>query len=163
MLLRSASYTPSINTSQAYLGLFRTFEEASHFLEEYGLRLRQRCRGVLGLDQCEYNLPWARTMDIPGVLAQDGRDLIPSDSLSIALGGGIDDCVCSWGSSFFTHGRYLQGHGQAPSLSIISAGILISKACANRRAPMMRTHPRHRPPLSCQPWTPRRPTAQNPQ
>jgi len=75
--------------SQVYL--FRTFEEASYFLEKFGSR---RCRGVLG-DQCEYNSEISGEerleIDIPDVLAQivpvqnqDGRDLIPRDSSSIA-------------------------------------------------------------------------------
>jgi len=51
MLVRSVGYASSINTGQAYL--FRTFEEASYFIEKSGSRLKRRCRGVLR-DQCEY-------------------------------------------------------------------------------------------------------------
>jgi len=51
MLLRSLSYTSSINASKIYL--FTTFEEASYFLKKIGLRSKRRCRGVLG-DQYEY-------------------------------------------------------------------------------------------------------------
>jgi hypothetical protein len=79
---------------------FKTFDQASCFLEK--LRLKRRCRGVLG-DRSEYDseLRWE---NIPDVLARivdhDGGDLIPNDSSSIASRDGIEDWVhSSWSSS----------------------------------------------------------------
>ena len=128
MLMRSVSYTSFINMNQIYL--FRMFEEASYFLEESRLQLNRRCRGVLG-DQSEYDSQGRWEIDILDVLArtvlvldQNGKDLIPNDSSSIASRDVLDDWVhSSWSSlSPYLGAIYLRGDGQVLDLCTISAG-----------------------------------------